>query len=168
MTDINMDPNAKPEATATTPATAPKIKDKPTPLKRFVFFLRVMGTLYVLLGAAFFFYPNVIVDLLNLLPNKLSIATAIPYPSEKFWIALSTASMGMLATVSFLGAESPHIRGYSLAHMFNKVIAASCFLYLFLHESRYFAYILGVFTDYLIALITAWYLIRTARIKKPE
>lgn len=151
------------EPQSSTPPTYIPVKQK-----RFFWFLRIMGVLYALLGLAFFFFSNEIFYLMNVGPQVFKITETIPNPTEKFWLVLATSMMAMLSALSFLASESPWVRGYNLVHLLAKTASTAGFLYLFLNENRYFAYLLGVITDASIAVILTWYMIRTAGIKKND
>lgn len=137
-------------------------------LKRFKWFLKTMGTLYAFLALVFFFFPAEVFYLINVGPKVFKITESIPDSSEKFWLVLATSMMGMLSALSFLAAESPLLRGYTLTHILSKVISVAGFFYLFINDHRYFGYLLGMITDIPIALVLIWYLVRTTGIPRNE
>jgi hypothetical protein len=135
-------------------------------LKHYKIFLTFMGVLYSLLALTFYFFPSKVFYLINVGPQVFNIAESVPDSTEKFWLVLATSMLGMLSALSFLAAESPFIRGYSLTHLLSKVISVAGFFYFFLNDQRYFAYLLGIITDVPIAGILIWYIVRTTRIAK--
>ncbi|MCM2277286.1 MAG: hypothetical protein NDJ89_04365 [Oligoflexia bacterium] len=115
--------------------------------------MRLLGVAYALGAVVFVFYPTQLVYLLNVGPKAFNFTEAIPDPAEHFWIVIAAASMAMLSALSFFSAESPKVRGYFLVHLLAKVVTFAGYLYMFLNEKPYFAYLLGIMTDLLIVAI---------------
>ncbi len=134
-------------------------------LKRMVWFLRGMGLIYALLALFYFFFSSEFFYLINAGPRFFKFTEAIPESTEKFWLTMTLSMLAMLSAISFLGAESPKTRGYTLTHLLSKTVSTVCFFYFFFNEHRYFAYLVGMVSDFIIALILLWFLIRTARAK---
>jgi len=119
----------------------------------------VLGVAYALSAAAFFFYPDEVFYLINVMPNVFKLAEAIPNPVERFWLVMASGLLGTLAVASFFAARSPDIKGYGRLHILSKLISSAGFIYMFFHDKAYFAYLLGVTIDVLIALLISWKLI---------
>ncbi|HLD99035.1 MAG TPA: hypothetical protein VJB59_02185 [Bdellovibrionota bacterium] len=118
-----------------------------------------LGVAYALSASAFFFYPDEVFYLINVMPNVFKLAEAIPNPVERFWLVMASGLLGTLAVVSFFAARSPDIKGYGRLHILSKLISSAGFIYMFFHDKAYFAYLLGVAIDVLIALLISWKLI---------
>ncbi len=138
-----------------------KVSTPKNPLKHLVFFLRVMGVIYALLAFLFFFFPSEFFYLVNVGPKVFKITETIPDSSEKFWLVQGTSMLAMLSALSFLGAESPKTRGYLLVHLLSKTVSSVGFLYLFLNDHRYFAYLVGFIPDSLLGLVLCWFIFST-------
>ncbi|MBI4924386.1 MAG: hypothetical protein HY843_00560 [Bdellovibrio sp.] len=136
----------------------------PVSMRRYTFFLRVMGVLYACLALFFLFFPNEFIYIINAGPKFLKWTEPLPELIDKFWLVLSISMLSMLSALSFLAAESPKIKGYSLVHLLSKTVSTACYFYFFFGEHHhYFGYLVGIITDALIALLLVWFLLRNFR-----
>jgi hypothetical protein len=137
----------------------PETKNFPQ-LAKYALIMRFLGVIYALGALAFFFFPQQLFYLINVGPKVFSVTEAIPDSVERFWLVLATSMMAMLSALSFLSAESPGTRGYALVHLLSKVVSSVGFIYVFLNDKTYFAYLLGIVTDLSIALVLVWSMVR--------
>lgn len=127
-------------------------------MKTYRNFMKAFGFLYAVGAVVFLFLPQPLFDLMNQVPQRFGILSALPPASEFFWLPLATSMMVMLSTLSFLAAASPHQRGYPLTILISKLSSTTGFaLFLFIHRP-YFAYLLGVLTDLPIALVLGYFM----------
>ena len=127
-------------------------------VSQYVWLMRILGVVYALVGILFFFFPKEVFYLINVGPRLFATAGVapsllpIPDQTESFWLVLATSMMAMLSALSFLAAESPKVRGYALVHVLSKTVSVAGFIFLFLNDTRYFAYLVGVATDLPLAI----------------
>lgn len=129
---------------------------------------RILGIIYVLMAFAFFFFPSELIYLVNVGPRVFRITEAIPDPNENLWNVLASALCATLASLSFLAAENPKIRGYALTHLLSRAVSTAGFLYCFANIKPYFAYLLGAISDGALFLLVAWLALRPGRASPAE
>lgn len=127
--------------------------------------MRILAFIYLAVGLLFFFRPEETFYLLNIGPKVFHTYEEIPNPSEHFWVVLTTSMMAMLVVVSLYSSVYPKIFGFTLAHLVSKGISTAGFLFLFLNQKPYFAYLAGVATDGLIFVLVLGFYIRSAASK---
>jgi len=132
---------------------------------RYAVLMRVLGTIYAIGAVLFLFFPEGIVQLINVFPAWLAFKV-MPVPDGRFWSVLATSMMVMLAILAFLSAAQPSNRGYPMVHLASKLTSSAGFLYQFMNHEKYFAYLVGVITDLPLALIVAWAMVRLS-LSKP-
>lgn len=118
--------------------------------------MRILGSFYVLSAVVFFFFPMQLVFLMNLFPQVFSLTQSLPEPIEKFWLVFATSEMVVLATLSFFAAESRQAQGYIWVHLLAQVTSGTAFIYLFMYENPYFAYLLGAILCVVILILILW------------
>ncbi|OFZ69911.1 MAG: hypothetical protein A3K03_05775 [Bdellovibrionales bacterium RIFOXYD1_FULL_44_7] len=128
-------------------------KQRPEALSQYVWFMRLLGVFYALGALIFFFFPNEVFYLINVGPRVFRIVDAIPDSSEHFWLVLASSLMIVLSVLSFLAGGAPKVRGYALVHILSKLFTACAYLYLFVNEQKYFAYLIGFLIDIPLALL---------------
>jgi hypothetical protein len=121
----------------------------------------MFGVLYALMAVAFILYPSELVKAVNLGAHFFPNLDPSPPPNENLWSIFGATSCATLATISFLGAESPRVRGYGLAHLLAKTMGILTFFYFFMNFQKYFAYLLGGVVESLIFLLLLWRLLRS-------
>jgi hypothetical protein len=121
----------------------------------------VLGALYALAAAAFIFYPSELLNAANLGARLLKGLELTPEPTENLWSIWAGTNCATLAAISFLGAESPRVRGYGLAHLLAKTVGALSFFYFFMNFQKYFVYLLGGAIESGIFLLLLWRLLRS-------
>lgn len=142
-------------------------KNRPQAVTNYAVAMRILGSLYILGALLFFFFPNFVLWITNILPKVIRLVEIIPESSEHFWVPLATSMMVMLAIIAYSAAASPEIRVLAWVHMASKCCSTLGYLYLFIFEARYFAYLVGVLTDLPIFLIVTWLALRAfAAMKK--
>ena len=143
-------------------------KERSPIVSQYVWLMRILGVIYAFGGALFFFFPHEVFYLVNVGPRILAglgvgaSLLPIPEPSEQFWLVLASSMMAMLSALSFLASESPRVRGYTLVHLLSKIVSSAGFLYVFLHGTRYFAYLVGIAADFPIAVVVSLAYLRMA------
>lgn len=123
---------------------------------RYVYSMRVLGCAYAFGAALFFFFPEAVFYLMNFLPKFFGILTVIPDSSEMFWLPLATSMMVMLTILAFGAAADPENRMLAYVHMASKICSSAGYLYFFIFRAPYFAYLVGVVTDFPIFLYVTW------------
>ncbi len=134
--------------------------EKPAAIANYVTIMRILGLLYVLGALLFFFFPDRVLWLMNLIPKVIRLVEVIPQSSEHFWVPLATSMMVMLAIIAFSAAASPEIRILAYMHMASKACSSLGYLYLFIFKARYFAYLVGFLVDLPIFLLVTWLAMR--------
>jgi hypothetical protein len=79
----------------------------------------------------------------------------IPLSTEKFWLVLTTSMMLMLVVCCGLAAyDAPKFYWLVMPVLFSKACSTIFYLLLFFFQKRYFAYLVGAFTDGPLLIIT--------------
>ena len=148
--------------------TSPSPHSSPRPAARFPIgrvryarTLRILGVLYAAAAVAFIFYPSEALDVVNWGPRLLKNFEVIPPPAENLWSVWAGTNCVTLAAISFLGAESPRVRGYGLAHLLAKTVGALSFFYFFMNFQKYFVYLLAGVLETGIFVLVLWRLLRS-------
>ncbi|MCM2322180.1 MAG: hypothetical protein NDJ90_02855 [Oligoflexia bacterium] len=115
--------------------------------------MRFLGVFYAAAALVFVLYPTELLYLLNVGPKVFNVTEALAEPTDRFWIVIAASSMAMLSALSFFAAESPKIRGYSLVHLLAKTVTMTGFAAMFIHDKRYFAYLVGAVVDAIIVFL---------------
>jgi len=123
---------------------------------RYIVCMRVLGVLYGISAAVFFFLPEAVFYLLNFFPKFLKILEVMPDSEELFWLPPAASMLVMLAVLSFSAAAHPENRLLAWVHILAKLCSAGGYLYLFLFRARYFAYLVGFTTDLCLFLLVLW------------
>lgn len=122
----------------------------------------VSVVLYLWGGFNFVAWPNRLLQWMNrfstrLFQNRLPL---IPLSTEKFWLVLTTSMMLMLIVCCAMAAyDVSSYHALIIPVLFSKACSTLFYLGLFLFGQRYFAYLVGVFTDgplFLITLVLFW------------
>lgn len=129
--------------------------------------MRFFAILYLLCGVFFFFRPAAVFHILNVGPKIFEALVEIPPQAESFWLVLATSMMAMLCVTSFYSSLYPRAKGYVMVHVVSKAVSISGFLFLFLHQQRYFAYIAGAVIDALIVLVVLAFFLPSLAAKAP-
>jgi hypothetical protein len=137
---------------------------KSSALSQYVWLMRILGLLYVAGALLLFFFPNEIFYLINVGPKVFKITEAVPDSIEHFWLVLASTEMIMLSALSFLSAESPRTIGYLVVQLLAKTASTAGFIYMFIHDRAYFAYLTGSAIDIVIALTIAIAAFRALRV----
>jgi hypothetical protein len=68
---------------------------------RYSVLMRVLGAIYAIGAAGFLFFPELTVQLINVVPGWFDLKV-MPVPESRFWAVLATSMMVMLTVLSFL------------------------------------------------------------------
>lgn len=136
-------------------------------IRKYRWLMIFFGLAYAAGAAIYFFFPAELIYVLNFGPQVFGITQPLTYPPEdRFWLMQAVAMLAMLSALSFLSAEKPSVQGYAIVHILAKVIEGLGFVTLLLNDQTYFAYILAIVLDVLIALVVTWSLFRVTRALK--
>lgn len=125
--------------------------------------MRLIGLAHLIAAVVFFFFPGELVYLINVGPKVFKVTEVIPEPSERLWLVMASTLMALTALLCFFSSRSPQIRGYVFSVLLAKGVSGSGFVYMFLYDQRYFAYIVGIAIETVLALLITWSLVRTRR-----
>jgi hypothetical protein len=129
--------------------------------RQFVWIMRFFSLIYLSVGSLFFFRPAFIFDLINIGPKNLNFYTEIPYSTESFWLVLTASMMSMLCLLSICSSLYPKNKSYIFIHVVAKTVSVTGFIYCFLTQTQYFAYIVGAITDTWVALVVGLFFLRS-------
>ncbi len=117
----------------------------------------VSAWMYLLAGLAFVLVPTRVFDLINSLGQWLDF-TRMPYPVEKFWLALSFSMMMTITALSYMAAlDIRRYRHAVVAVLISKFVSSLSALVFFLsasQEARFFGYLVITVVDGSIFVIT--------------
>lgn len=138
----------------------------PNPVARYVWTMRGLAALYGVMAMVFFFFPAELVYLVNVGPKVFKLTEALPDIADRFWTVMSATAAVTLCALALFAAESPRIRGYALIQILAKVFTAAGFLTMYLQHARLFAYLVGLVSEALLALLTLWVMIGAGKASK--
>ncbi len=137
--------------------------ERPREVAQYVFCMRVLGVMYACGALLFFFLSDAVFYIVNFAPKFLKVFEVIPASSEQFWLPLATSMMVMLTFLAFSAAADPHNRPLAWVHVLSKICSSAGYAFLFLTKAHYFAYLVGVITDFPIFLFVLWLTLRCGR-----
>lgn len=117
----------------------------------------VSAGLYAVGGLSFLFGQSQLLENLNrvsqlLFKDRLPL---IPLSTEKFWLVLTNSMMLMLVVICVYVAHDVRAHlAMVMIILFSKASSSAQYLYLFLRQKRYFAYLVGFLTDGPLFVIT--------------
>lgn len=133
---------------------------------------RILGCMYIAGAALFFFFPDFVIRLLNILPAIFEPLHAVPHSAEHFWVPLATSMMVMLVILAFAAAANPKNRVYPWVHNASKLCSSLGYLYYFfarpIEGELVFAYLIGFITDFPIFVIAAYFTVRAGLSRAPK
>lgn len=109
--------------------------------------MRILGIVYLLAGAAFFFFPAETFYLINVGPKVFKMFQDIPDSSERFWLALTFSMMMMLSFIAIYSSFQPRNYALTLVHLLSKLVSTLGFVYVFFESAPIFAYLVGAVCD---------------------
>ncbi len=110
----------------------------------------ISAVIYAVGLLSFMFGQNMLIENLNrasrlIFRERLPLA---PLSTEKFWLVLVNSMMLMLVVIClFVAADVERFHAMVVVLLFSKAFSSSQYLYLFLVQKRYFAYLVGFLTD---------------------
>ena len=117
----------------------------------------ISAFMYLLAGLAFVLAPDRVFDLINILARQLNLA-AMPYPVEKFWLALSFSMMMTITTLSYMASRDVRGRRDAIvAVQVSKLVSSLTSLVFYFTAppaAKFFGYLVIFITDGTILLIT--------------
>ncbi|HPO12184.1 MAG TPA: hypothetical protein PLI09_01960 [Candidatus Hydrogenedentes bacterium] len=138
----------------------------PPAVSRYVLMMRILGAMYAVGAVSFFFAPSLIFWILNLLPRMFRGIESIPPSAEYFWLPLATSMMVMLTILAFSAAASPQTKILAWVQIASKLCSSLGYLYFFIVDVHYFAYLAGFITDFPIFLIVLYMSLKAFRALK--
>lgn len=125
--------------------------------------MMVSAVLYTIGGLSFLLGQNLLITNLNRTSQMLFTDRfpLMPLSTEKFWLALTNSMMLMLVVICVFAAMDIE-RYYMMVVilLFSKACSSLQYLYLFITDKRYFAYLVGFLTDGPLCLVTLYFFIR--------
>ena len=133
---------------------------------------RILGCIYAVGAALFFFFPDFVITLLNILPAIFEPINDVPLSSEHFWVPLAASMMVMLVILAFAAAANPQNRVYAWVHNASKLCSSLGYLYYFFarpgEDGLIFPYLIGFLTDFPIFVIAAFFTVRAHVSRAPK
>jgi hypothetical protein len=126
--------------------------------RRYRFVARLIGFIYLAGAAFFFFFPSQSFVLINIVPSLFGVLKAFPDSNVSFWLVQASTLMLISALLCFFSASSNGQKKYALILILSNIISVAEYLYLFLYRDKFFAYVLGITTNSLVAIILGWFL----------
>jgi hypothetical protein len=115
--------------------------------------------LYLIGGLSFLLGQNTLLNNLNRVSSLIfrDRLPLIPLSGEKFWLALTNSMMLMLVVICVFAAFDPCQYYYMIIILlFSKASSTLQYLYYFFKDKKYFAYLVGAFTDGPLFLVTLY------------
>lgn len=110
----------------------------------------ISAVIYAVGGLSFLFGQNLLLENLNRTSQALfkDRFPLIPLSSERFWLVLTNSMMLMLVVICVLVAHDIETNLMMVVIiLFSKACSSLQYLYFFVVEKRYFAYLVGFLTD---------------------
>jgi hypothetical protein len=129
-------------------------------------FHAVMSVVYLLGAIFFYFFSDLLLELINIVPATLGVGQPIAASSEHFWLSFSVSMMMMLSLISYQTFRAVHVetqRALMSVHALSKLIS-SLGLAVFGLQTSVFAYWSGVITDFPLFLIVSWLWVRLGQV----
>ena len=125
--------------------------------------LYALSAVHILAALLFYFKPDGCVALLNVGAQFLTGFLPLSPSSEQFWSAFAANNMALVGILLLYAAMRTNNRLLLLLLVLIKAIAAASFVFLFLHQARYFAYVAAAgFETLFAALILVFSMRRTS------
>ncbi len=132
-------------------------------MRKYQWFMRLLTVIYLLVGVAFFFYHDQLVDVLNLGSKIFTAFQPLPVSIENkelFWTVLATSMMVMLSLTALFSSIYPTAASFLIIHLASKLTSTVSFIYLLKTQTPYFAYLVGTITDSFIFLVVLYFYLR--------
>ncbi len=137
--------------------------ETPKAIRQYVLVMRALGAVFGLCALIFFFFPQFIFFLVNIVPRVFDSPGTLEDSSERFWLVLATSMMVMLTVCCFGAAANPGNRILAWIVMAAKLCSSVGYLYSFIVDERLFGYLVGFVTDFPIFLGVGWFALRAFR-----
>lgn len=119
--------------------------------------------LYAVGGLSFLLGQNLLLENINRASSLLfkDRFPLMPLSTEKFWLTLTNSMMLMLVILCAFAAVDPvRYRAMVLVVLASKLFSSSQYLFYFIKEKKYFGYLVGLFTDGPLFLVTLYFFVR--------
>lgn len=123
----------------------------------------ISAVMYTFGGLSFLLGQNTLLQNINRTSELLfkDRFPLMPLSTEKFWLTLTGSMMLMLVVMCIYAAVDPvRYSAMVVVILFSKGFSSSQYLFYFLKEKRYFGYLVGLFTDGPLFLVTLYFFLR--------